>query len=120
MKYIDADLLRKEIEHRIDILSDVSIKCAKNDDMEMHNYYHGKAISLDELLSFIDSLQQEQPEIDLEKEIEEHVIYMPHGEFASDNELQEDVEWARKEFQHFYELGLRGAADRQRAEEEEV
>ena len=62
MKYIDADLLRKEIEHRIDILSDVSIKCAKNDDMEMHNYYHGKAISLDELLSFIDSLQQEQPD----------------------------------------------------------
>ena len=51
-------------------------------------------------------LQQEQPEVDLEKEIEEHVIYMPHGEFASDNERQEDVEWARKEFHHFFELGL--------------
>lgn len=60
MKYIDADLLRKEIDHRIDILEDVSIKCAKNDDTEMHAYYHGKAVSLQELLSFIDSLQQEQ------------------------------------------------------------
>lgn len=48
----------------------------------------------------------EQPEVDLEKEIEEHVIYMSHGEFASDNERQEDVEWARKEFHHFFELGL--------------
>ena len=48
----------------------------------------------------------EQSEVDLEKEIEEHVIYMPHGEFASDNERQEDVEWARKEFHHFFELGL--------------
>ena len=47
----------------------------------------------------------EQPEVDLEKEIDEHVIYMPHGEFASDNERQEDVEWAKKEFRHFYELG---------------
>jgi len=52
-----------------------------------------------------DSQPEEQPEVDLEKEIEEHVIYMPHGEFASDNERQEDVEWARKEFHHFYERG---------------
>lgn len=51
-------------------------------------------------------LQQEQPEVDLEKEIEEHVIYMPHGEFASDNEREEDVEWAKEEFHHFFELGL--------------
>ena len=60
-KYIDADPLRKEIDHRIDILEDMSIKCAKNDDTEMHAYYHGKAVSLQELLSFIDSFQQEQP-----------------------------------------------------------
>ena len=61
MKYIDVDRLRKEIDHRIDILEDMSIKCAKNDDTEMHAYYHGKAVSLQELLSFIDSFQQEQP-----------------------------------------------------------
>jgi hypothetical protein len=63
MKYIDVDRLRKEIDHRIDILEDMSIKCAKNDDTEMHAYYHGKAVSLQELLSFIDSFQQEQPSL---------------------------------------------------------
>jgi hypothetical protein len=50
--------------------------------------------------------QQEQPEVDLEKEVEEHAIFMPHGEFASDNEIQEDMEWAKKEFRHFYERGF--------------
>lgn len=63
MKYINANRLRKEISHRIDILEDMSIKCAKNDDTEMHAYYHGKAMSLDELLLFIDSLQQGQPSL---------------------------------------------------------
>ena len=68
-KYIDADRLRKEIDHRIDILEDVSIKCAKNGDTEMHAYYHGKAVSLQELLSFIDSFQQVQPSLpDLERQ----------------------------------------------------
>jgi hypothetical protein len=52
--------------------------------------------------------KQEQPEVDLEKEIEEHAIYMPHGEFSSDKEILEDMEWARKEFHHFY--GLRNSA----------
>lgn len=62
--------------------------------------------ALEEVENFIDSLQQEQIEVDIEKEIEEHAIYMPHGEFASDNEIIEDMEWARKEFRHFYELGF--------------
>lgn len=53
-----------------------------------------------------DFVEQERTRVDLEKEIEEHVLYMPHGEFASDNECTEDDEWARKEFRHFYELGL--------------
>ena len=41
------------------------------------------------------------------KEIEEHTVYMPHGEFTSDNEVIEDMEWAKKEFRYFYELGLK-------------
>lgn len=101
MKYIDADLLRKEIEHRIDILSDVSIKCAKNDDMEMHNYYHGKAISLDELLSFIDSLQQEQSEVDFEKEWDEFEDWIESYITSDYPTYYTPKEIAR----HFYELG---------------
>lgn len=51
-------------------------------------------------------LYGKQPEVDIKKEIEEHAVYMPHGEFASDNEIIEDMEWARKEFRYFFELGL--------------
>lgn len=95
MKYIDADLLRKEIDHRIDILEDMSIKCAKNDDTEMHAYYHGKAISLQELLSFIDSLQQEQPSDDLEEAADKY-----EQEYFTDATLGEaymaGAEWQAK------------------------
>lgn len=62
--------------------------------------------ALEEVEGFITSLQEEQPDVDIEKEIEEHAVYMPHGEFTSDNEVIEDMEWARKEFRYFYELGL--------------
>ena len=59
MKYIDAEKLKEELEMRKTV-------------------YIGHALSLrgtnlidgfDEALSIIDSLQQEQPEVDLEKEI---------------------------------------------------
>lgn len=94
--YIPADRLRAEIE--------------RFSATEYADNTFGDDIAngaLDYVLEeIIPSLQQEQPEVDLEKEIEEHVIYMPHGEFASDNEIIEDMEWARKEFRHFYELGF--------------
>lgn len=101
MKYIDAERLRKEIDHRIDILEDMSIKCAKNDDTEMHAYYHGKAVSLQELLSFIDSFQQEQPQVDLEKELD---IYYDSPLWDG-----EPVSWMTytRIARHFYELGLK-------------
>lgn len=60
-KYIDADLLRKEIERRIKIYSSYEEKLSRVDEL-------GK------LLSFLDSLQQEQQEVDLDKEIEEYWI----------------------------------------------
>ena len=49
---------------------------------------------------------KEQPEVDIEKEIEEHAENMPHGEFTHDSECVEHEEWAKSEFRHFYELGL--------------
>ena len=55
----------------------------------------------------IPSLQQEQPKIDLEKEIEEHVYNMPHCEFSHYTQDLEDEDWARAEFRYFYELGLK-------------
>ena len=48
----------------------------------------------------------DQPEVDIEKEITEHAINMPHCEFSHDSEDREHEEWAMKEFRYFYELGL--------------
>lgn len=96
MKYIDTEKLKA-------LLSDLreEHKNYKGD------FHEGVVFAVDELEDdIIDSLLQEQPEVDLEKEIEEHAIFMPHGEFASDNEIQEDMEWAKKEFHHFYEMGI--------------
>lgn len=96
MKYIDANCLRKEIDHRIDTLEDMAIKCAKSDDTEMHAYYHGKALSLDELLLFIDSLQQEQPFDDLEEAADKY-----EQEYFTDATLGEayiaGAEWAMQQ-----------------------
>lgn len=91
-KYIDAEKLIKKFEKMIDDIP------ASVDS--------GAGYVIDEVYKIIDTLQEEQPDVDIEKEIEEHTVYMPHGEFASDNEVIEDMEWAKKEFRHFYELGL--------------
>ena len=99
MKYIDAEKLKELLDAKY---KEFTEKAKKDCPLQ----YQYMADGLDIAEQFIDSLQQEQPEVDLEKEIEEHAIYMPHAEFASDNERIEDMEWARKEFRHFYELGL--------------
>lgn len=62
---------------------------------------------IDGIKTFIDSLQQEQQEVDLEKEIEEHAGNMPHCEFSHYTDDIEDEEWAKREFRYFYELGLK-------------
>ena len=48
----------------------------------------------------------DQPEVNIEKEITEHAINMPHCELSHDSEDREHEEWAMKEFLYFYELGL--------------
>ena len=106
MGHIDAEKLKEKIQPnyenaknraRYAAQTGTSTDCARLDEAKSTYEF---------ILYLIDSLQQEQPEINLEREIEEHVVHMPHGEFASDNERQEDVEWARKEFHYFFELGL--------------
>lgn len=63
MKYIDADRMRAEIERMIHEISH-----PLKDGYEVQSI--GKIEGLSELLENIDSLQQEQPEVDLKKEIE--------------------------------------------------
>ncbi len=59
MKYIDIDRLRARIEK--DLVFDNSIDTA---------YYRGRRDARWNILNLIDSLQQEQPDVDLEKEID--------------------------------------------------
>lgn len=91
-KYIDVELLKAEI---LKLRSGSCI--SESDDF----YEYAKS----EILDIIDTLQQEQPEVDLKNEIEEHVYSMPHCEFSHYTEDLEDEDWARAEFHHFYELG---------------
>lgn len=57
MKYIDAEKLKAEIERRI-------YEDYNSGDSELDEVAQGVCASL---LTFIDSLQQEHPEVDLEK-----------------------------------------------------
>ena len=80
-KYIDADLLRKEVERRL---------------VKYDADYTSAGSELKELLSFIASLQQEQPEVDLDKEA---VM------FCFDNGINITPNQAKEIARYFYELG---------------
>ena len=101
-QYIDKSPLVAEIESKIKKLrSNLEICKTEND---------RKTISLcigcyNGILSILNNL--EVKEVDLEKEIEEHAIDMPMSEFTNDGEVEDYLDWARKEFRHFFELGLK-------------
>lgn len=67
MKYIDADLLQKEINRKIELLTKAELDRLKQGDKETLLYYSGKSVALDEFGNFIDSLTQEQSKIDLKE-----------------------------------------------------
>lgn len=85
-KYIDAERLSKAIENK-------GLDCSF-------------ALKMERLdtLALIDSLQQEQPEVDLEEEIQLYIenIGFGHGGWI-DGLSDEDL---RNIANHFYELGL--------------
>ena len=91
MKYIDAEKLIAEIERLL--------KCT-----ELHRgeaVVDGSRQTLYWIKDFITSLQQEQPEVDLEKEIKDYLY--PIGCLQVKNEpFTQLAKCAR----HFYELGL--------------
>lgn len=69
MKYINAEKLKSEIERRMKFHDDAMKVCVGLTNIALT---HGAGWKEDnELLSFIDSLQQEQKEVDIEKEIDE-------------------------------------------------
>lgn len=89
-KYIDADLLRKEIEVQRDLFighAAILKKTVATDGFDI-------------VIKVIDSLQQEQPEVDIEKEYTEFVVSDPVY-----SKLVNDIV-GKSIAHHFYELGL--------------
>ena len=93
MKYIDSEKLKAEIER-------------------LHKAHSGKygcdeiGVNLEYLGGFTDSLQQEQPEVDLEEEIDS----CWQDWISPSNQSSEEGVLPKSEFsmyaRHFYELGL--------------
>lgn len=89
-KYIDADKLKVDIKKRYDEMLNRAKIDANNAE-----YWNGKADSYRAIYDLIDSLQQEQPEVNLEEAITDYYGRMPDDE--------DKIVAAR----HFYELGLK-------------
>ena len=139
MKYIDAELLRKEIERH---LERATAEQEKFPDMPKYRWYlrEGKKELCNDLLDYMydalgveepitDYLQQEQPKVDLSEEIERFIDAHYHTRFDETLENGNDpltVFDFEDIARHFCEFGLRKAAEmydeieynRQRAEEE--
>ena len=92
MKYIDADRLRAEIKRWIR-LEELNFAALGGGGQEIC------INTLEWVLKQIDSLQQEQPEVDLEKELDRYL----RGEFqqTAGGNFNNYIQVAR----HFYELG---------------
>ena len=102
MKYIDADKLKMELEKRLKNVRDYMNGAGMKYKGPKYFKAQGKESAYDALLSIIDSLQQEQPEVDLEKELEEWMKIGPHTSFPWCT-IPDAIKITAE---HFYELGL--------------
>ena len=103
-----SEQIKAEIERRVDILATVSVKQAKNGDSEMSTYYHGKAVSLEELIPFLSSLESEKPvPKDLEQRRAELQVNFREINEAFEAGKAEQKEQMMKEAVE-YEVGMHG------------
>ena len=109
-KYINAEKLKAEIERLKAVLSDPLMKINGAD------YITGGNKIAKEILSFIDSLQQEQPEVDLEKEIKNYTESLYHELFVCQHTVDEfdweDIaETIDMSARYFFEFGLKAGKE---------
>lgn len=97
-KYIDADKLIAEIERLIKV----------NKELKSSRFTEGIAAGYGDVLSAINSLQHEQPEVDLKEKIHRFIMaYFRSPDY--DRDLIAEVDWENSMNEcahHFYELGL--------------
>lgn len=105
-KYIDTDLLRKEIERRRE--ANKRQYHSSTGGMSWQRMC-GEEDCLVELLAFLDSLLQEQQEVDLEKEIKRYTKSCEGAKNANGHIFE--LDWngitaiIDEAARHFYELG---------------
>ena len=102
-QYIDKDALVEEIENRI---KKYILLQQKPEMSDLQEELQNKIDCLNSIKGYILNTL-EVKEVDYEKEIEEHVLSMPMSEFTHESEVEGYWDWAREEFRHFYELGLK-------------
>lgn len=123
MKYIDAEKLIAEIERlknqnerRLDNIVPIRRKDTMDEEqlakIELRDkvdkaYLNGVLITLSDILSFIASLQQEQPEVDLEKALDE---YYKNADFGPSEAIEYEIH--KDIARHFYELGLNAGMEK--------
>ncbi len=99
-KYIDAEKLIAEIERRINIKENLTQHPEMSD---MKESLYDIIGAFQSIKSFIISLQQEQPEVDLEKEITK---WIDSGDITDTRFNDYDDSDIERTARHFYELGL--------------
>lgn len=102
--YIDAEKLKAEIERRMDKHWEGLPDADSPEDDWTHNELCelGAYKELEHIEDFLNSLQQEQPKVDLEKEIDKTSCKCIQSIYSFDLDR-----FAR----HFYELGLKARKD---------
>ena len=95
MKYIDADLLRKDIEFAKSVYDNPKRVVYGVADAFRQD---GRVAMCDDILKKIDSLQQEQSKVDLEEEIQNFFDDRQLWDIQSQPSMEEVA-------RHFYELG---------------
>ena len=100
MKYIDADKLIAEIKHRIRLNKEMLEIDSRPSDW-------GRIQEGSYILRFIEHIQQEQPEVDLEKfDGEVTKIWGKCAAYPNDSIACLHIETFNEIAHHFYELGL--------------
>lgn len=102
MKNIDADLLRNEVKRFEKASHKSALGCA---DSETRKFHEGKDFAYQNVGILIDSLQQEQPEMDLEQEIDNVIADYSFVKTIDSGGFKTTVLDYAKIARHFYELG---------------
>ena len=95
MKYIDVEKLKTELSRQKHEL-ELSIQSQGDYGQSCH------IVAYENIISIINSLQKEQPEVELEKEFEDYL-----GNMEGQPRMwhpDEQIEWAKDIARHFYEL----------------